>query len=67
MPDNQKGTDGAEFGCSTQANLAAMVENPNDLLMPRAETPVHGWQRWEMLQKASKGSSPSATYPTSTF
>lgn len=67
MPDNQKGTDGAEFGCATQANLAAMVENPNDLLMPRAETPVRGWQRWEMLQKAAKGSSPSATYPTSTF
>ncbi|WP_051228458.1 CpaD family pilus assembly protein [Pleomorphomonas oryzae] len=67
LPDNQKGTDGAEFGCSTQANLAAMVENPNDLLIPRAETPVRGWQRWEMLQKAAKGSSPSATYPTSTF
>lgn len=67
MPDTQKGDDGAEFGCATQANLAAMVENPNDLLIPRSETPVHGWQRWEMLQKAAKGSSPSATYPTSTF
>ncbi len=67
MPDGQKGNDGAEFGCATQANLAAMVENPNDLLMPRAETPVRGWQRWEMLQKAAKGSSPSAAYPTSTF
>lgn len=67
MPDNQKGTDGAEFGCATQANLAAMVDNPTDLLTPRAETPVKGWQRWEMLQKAAKGSSPSATYPTSTF
>lgn len=67
LPDNQKGTDGAEFGCSTQANLAAMVENPNDLLIPRAVTPVRGWQRWEMLQKAAKGSNPSATYPTSTF
>ena len=67
IPDTQKGDDGAEFGCSTQANLAAMVENPNDLLMPRAETPVRGWQRWDMLQKAAKGSRPSATYPTSTF
>lgn len=67
MPDGQKGTDGAEFGCATQANLAAMVDNPNDLLMPRAETPVRGWQRWEMLQKAAKGSNPSAAYPSSTF
>lgn len=67
LPDNQKGTDGAEFGCATQANLAAMVENPNDLLMSRAETPVRGWQRWEMLQKAAKGSNPASSYPTSTF
>lgn len=53
MPDNQKGDAGAEFGCATQANLAAMVENPNDLITPRAETPVHGWQRWQALQKLS--------------
>jgi len=50
LPDNAKGDDGAEFGCATQANLAAMVENPNDLLTPRASTPVHGWQRWKMLE-----------------
>lgn len=58
MPDRQKGTDGAEFGCSTQANLAAMVENPNDLIIPRATTPVKGWQRWQMLQ-ASAGAAAS--------
>ena len=51
VPDTRKGDDGAEFGCATQANLAAMVENPNDLLMPRAQTPVHGWQRWQATQK----------------
>ena len=51
VPDTRKGDDGAEFGCATQANLAAMVENPNDLLMPRARTPVHGWQRWQAAQK----------------
>lgn len=67
MPDGQTGGDGAEFGCATQANLAAMIENPNDLLIPRASTPVRGWQRWEMQQKAAKGASPSATYPTSSF
>lgn len=57
MPDNQKGDAGAEFGCATQANLAAMVENPNDLITPRAETPVHGWQRWQALQKLSSSES----------
>ena len=59
LPDNQKGDDGAEFGCATQANLAAMVENPNDLLMPRAQTPVHGWQRWQTLQKLASGDNSS--------
>lgn len=50
LPDTRKGDDGAEFGCATQANLAAMVENPNDLLTPRATTPVRGWQRWQQVQ-----------------
>lgn len=59
LPDNQKGDDGAEFGCATQANLAVMVENPNDLLTPRAETPVHGWQRWQAMQKQASGESTS--------
>lgn len=27
------------FGCATQANLAALVEDPSDLLRPRAEDP----------------------------
>lgn len=53
MPNGQTGTDGAEFGCATQANLAAMVENPNDLIIPRATAPVKGWQRWQMLQATS--------------
>ncbi|MFO0993551.1 MAG: CpaD family pilus assembly protein [Hyphomicrobiales bacterium] len=29
----------ANFGCSVQNNVAAMVANPNDLVMPRTETP----------------------------
>lgn len=29
------------FGCAAQRNLAAMVENPADLVQPRGETPVY--------------------------
>ena len=29
-----------EFGCATQRNLAAMVDNPADLVQPRGETPA---------------------------
>lgn len=35
----------ASFGCATQANLAAMVEDPADLLHPRAEDPRDGGRR----------------------
>lgn len=59
-PNDEAGDDGAEFGCSTQANLAAMVANPNDLLMPRAETPVPAWKRWQALQVSASGSQSSS-------
>jgi pilus assembly protein CpaD len=35
----------ASFGCATQANLAAMVEDPADLLRPRAEDPRDSGRR----------------------
>jgi pilus assembly protein CpaD len=35
----------ASFGCATQANLAAMVEDPADLLHPRAEDPRDSGRR----------------------
>ena len=56
IADDNKGGDGAEFGCSTQANLAAMVENPNDLIIPRAATPIPAWQRWKAMQTFGAGS-----------
>jgi pilus assembly protein CpaD len=33
------------FGCATQQNLAAMVDNPTDLLYPRASTPPDAARR----------------------
>jgi pilus assembly protein CpaD len=61
MPDTAKGDDGAEFGCSTQANLAAMVENPNDLITPRAQTPVPMWRRWVVMQSYQAGGGASSS------
>ncbi|WP_237153374.1 CpaD family pilus assembly protein [Oryzibacter oryziterrae] len=61
VPDDSKGGDGAEFGCSTQANLAAMVENPNDLITPRAETPVPMWRRWQVMQSYQSGGASSGS------
>ncbi|MBD8892323.1 CpaD family pilus assembly protein [Roseibium litorale] len=43
------------YGCATQANLAAMVENPSDLLRPRASTPVDQQRRAETFKQYRSG------------
>jgi pilus assembly protein CpaD len=48
------------FGCSQQHNLAAMVENPADLVQPRGESPPYAARRSVMLEKYKKGE-PTAT------
>lgn len=58
-------SDGAEFGCSTQANLAAMVSNPNDLITPRAKTPASATRRAAVTGKYGRGENPSGEYATS--
>jgi pilus assembly protein CpaD len=51
------------FGCAYQRNMAAMVENPSDLLQPRPETPAYTPRRTEGFEKYRKGTSTSTTYP----
>ena len=51
------------FGCAYQRNMAAMVENPSDLLQPRPETPAYTARRTEGFEKYRKGTSTSTTYP----
>ena len=51
------------LGCATQQNLAAMVDNPSDLVQPRVETPVYTAKRSPGLEKWRKGESPATTYP----
>lgn len=43
------------FGCATQANLAALVEDPQDLLHPRAEDPRDGERRSVMIENYRQG------------
>lgn len=42
-------------GCATQRNLAAMVENPADLVQPRGETPVYEARRTVVVEKYRSG------------
>jgi pilus assembly protein CpaD len=53
------------FGCAYQRNMAAMVDNPADLVQPRAETPPYTMRRAEAFEKYRKGTSTATSYPES--
>ena len=51
------------FGCAHQRNLAAMIDEPSDLVQPRAESPAYTMRRNVAFDKYRKGSSTATTYP----
>jgi pilus assembly protein CpaD len=53
------------FGCANQRNLAAMVDNPTDLVQPRPETPAYTERRTASFGKYRKGESTATIYPES--
>jgi pilus assembly protein CpaD len=53
------------FGCATQRNLAAMVDNPADLVQPRPEAPAYTARRTEGFEKYRKGNTTATSYPES--
>jgi pilus assembly protein CpaD len=50
-------------GCSMQRNLAAMVDDPADLVQPRGETPAYTMRRTTVLEKYRSGISPATAIP----
>ncbi len=50
------------FGCATQSNLAAMVENPSDLITPRSSTPGDQNRRAVVFEKYRKGETTASQY-----
>ena len=56
-------TDYYNFGCAYQRNMAAMVDNPSDLVQPRPETPPYTARRSEAFEKYRKGASTATQYP----
>jgi pilus assembly protein CpaD len=50
------------FGCATQRNLAAMIDNPADLEQPRPETPAYTSRRNIAFEKYRKGVATTTTY-----
>ena len=51
------------FGCANQRNLAAMIDNPADLVQPRPETPAYTARRTEGFDKYRKGNPTATVYP----
>lgn len=51
------------YGCAYQRNMAAMIDNPADLVQPRAETPSYTARRTALFDKYRKGTSTAITYP----
>lgn len=50
------------LGCATQRNLAAMTDNPADLVQPRGETPAYTGRRSVAIDKYRQGQNPSGAY-----
>ena len=51
------------FGCANQRNMAAMIDNPSDLVQPRPETPAYTIRRTEGFEKYRTGTTTATTYP----
>jgi pilus assembly protein CpaD len=52
------------YACSTQQNLAAILEDPRDLVQPRQQDPSDAMRRGVVLDKYRKGE-PTATQTNS--
>ena len=51
------------FGCAYQRNMAAMVDNPSDLVQPRSETLAYTTRRTVAFEKYRKGTATTTIYP----
>lgn len=51
------------LGCASQRNMAAMVENPADLVQPRSEIPSYTGRRTTVLDKHHRGEASGTVYP----
>jgi len=56
-------TNSANFGCANQHNLALMLDNPYDLVEPRAMTPRDGLRTIVILNAFQAGEDPSWETP----
>lgn len=51
------------FGCANQRNMAAMVDNPSDLVQPRPEGPTYTARRTTVMERYRVGAPTAAVNP----
>jgi pilus assembly protein CpaD len=51
------------YGCAYQRNMAAMIDNPSDLVQPRSETAAYTARRTVAFQKYRTGAATTTNYP----
>jgi pilus assembly protein CpaD len=51
------------LGCAYQHNMAAMIDNPSDLVQPRPETPAYTARRNTAFERYRKGETTTTVYP----
>jgi pilus assembly protein CpaD len=61
MSFTPRNTPWPEFGCSTQHNFAAMLEDPRDLTRPRASDRADAMRRGTVLKKYREGTGTATT------
>ncbi|SHJ78773.1 pilus assembly protein CpaD [Bradyrhizobium lablabi] len=62
-PGYSKNREYHNFGCAYQRNMAAMIDNPSDLVQPRPETPPYTMRRTEGFEHYRKGEPTTTNYP----
>jgi pilus assembly protein CpaD len=50
------------FGCASQRNFAAQIDNPSDLVQPRGEGPTYTPRRTMVVEKYRRGEEPATIY-----
>ena len=65
ITDTSQNTVGPNHGCAVQANIAAMIADPETLVVPEAETPILASSRIKAVTATATGSTTSSSSPSS--
>ena len=65
LTDSSSNEGGSNHGCAVQANIAAMVANPESLVVPATTTPIPAAGRMTALTALTTGSTSSSTASSS--